>query len=79
MVLPNTCPSNLDIFKIVGAVGSENSFFMAFTEDEDEVAFFGFVDGELDGFFTVRFFEEVFAEGFAGFFGALGEACHNLV
>ena len=35
------------------AVGAEDGFFVAFAEDEDEVALFGFVEGEFDGFFAI--------------------------
>lgn len=50
---PNTVLSNLNIFKGMRAVSTENGFFVALAEDEDEVARFGFVNGELDGLLAV--------------------------
>lgn len=64
---------DFDVFKIVGAVGAEDGFFVAFAEDEDEVAFFGERESFFDGFLTVELDEKVFTESFASFFGALNE------
>ena len=63
----------------MGAVGAEDRFFVAFAENEDEVAFSSFFEGEFDSGFAIRFGEEVFAFYLARFFGAFDETSHDLI
>ena len=44
----------------MGAVGAEDSFFVAFAEDEDEVTFLGGFKGEFDGFSAIWFDKDLF-------------------
>ena len=64
---------DFDVFEIVGAVGAEDGFFVAFAEDEDEVAFVCEGERALDGFGAVEDDEEVLTLDFAGFEGTLDE------
>ena len=41
------------------AVGSDDSFFVAFAENKNEIAFFGEVDGFFDGRFSVDDFDNL--------------------
>ena len=45
---------DLEVFESVGAVGAEDSFFVALAEDEDEVALLGFFESESNRFFAVE-------------------------
>ena len=50
---------DFDVLKIVRAVGAEDGFFVAFAEEEDDVARFGEFDGLLDGIGTIWDVEEI--------------------
>lgn len=43
----------------MGAISTENSFFVAFAENEDEVAFFSVLESKFDSVAAIRDFEEV--------------------
>lgn len=64
---------DFDIFEVVRAIGAEDGLLVAFAEDEDEVAFFGEVDGLFDSVIAIDGNEEVFILDFAGFFGTFNE------
>lgn len=38
------CFCDFDIFKRMGTIGAKDGFFVAFAENKDEIAFFGFTD-----------------------------------
>lgn len=65
---------DFDVLKVVGAIGTEDGFLMAFAKDENKVAWLGLVKSELDGLFAVEFLEKVAAEDFAFLLGASNEA-----
>lgn len=63
----------------MGAVVSEDGLFVAFAEDEDDIARLCKVEGFFDGLLAVENDEEILVESFAGFFGAFNEHVGNFL